>query len=136
MKRIVIDASVLVKLYIDEAGSDRAAYKIKNSQEILAPDLLWPEVGNILWKYVRRKEFDVITAKQMLSDMLLMPIELTDTSDLISQALEIAAENDRSVYDSLYLATAIKADAIFLTADMRLVNSLANTSLTKFVQAL
>ena len=136
MSRTVVDASVLIKLYINEAGSRRAATAIKKAEALFAPDLLWPEAGNILWKYVRRDELEAEAAAAMLADMIQMPIQITPTRDVVAQALEIATQTDRTVYDSVYLATAVQTKAVLLTADERLVNALAQTPWSKFVRGL
>ena len=103
---------------------------------MFAPDLLWPEAGNILWKYVRRDELEAEAAAAMLADMIQMPIQITPTRDVVAQALEIATQTDRTVYDSVYLATAVQTKAVLLTADERLVNALAQTPWSKFVRGL
>lgn len=136
MSAIVLDASVLIKLYINEAGSRRAVNAVKKADALLAPDLLWSEAGNILWKYVRRDELEADTAAPILRDMRQMPIAVTPSADLIEPALELAVQTDRTVYDSLYVALAVQAGAVLLTADQRLANALADGPLGKFVRAL
>lgn len=136
MSRFVLDASVLIKLYINEEGSRRAVAAVKKAEAWVAPDLLWSEAGNILWKYVRRGDLDLDVAQSMLRDMLQMPIVITPSSGLVEQAFEIAAQTDRTVYDSLYLALAVQTKAVMLTADQRMVNALADQPLGKFVRGL
>jgi predicted nucleic acid-binding protein len=136
MSRIVLDASVLIKLYINEEGSRRAVAAVKKAEALVAPDLLWSEAGNILWKYVRRGDLDLDAAQSMLRDMLQMPIVITPSSGLVEQAFEIATQADRTVYDSLYLALALQAKSVMLTADQRLVHALADQPLGKFVRGL
>lgn len=136
MSAIVLDASVLIKLYLNEEGSRRAVNAAKKAETLLAPDLLWSEAGNILWKYVRRDELAADAAEAILRDMLQMPIAVTASADLVPQAFQIATEYDRTVYDSLYLALAVKAKAVVLTADRRLVNALAGKPIGKFLRAL
>lgn len=52
-------------------------------------------------------------------------IALKDTATLVGAALEIALAFDRSVYDSLYVALALRDDCQLVTADRRLYNALA-----------
>jgi predicted nucleic acid-binding protein len=132
----VLDASVLIKLYVQEDDSRRAVAAVKKAGTLLAPDLVWSEAANILWKYVRRGELEAADASTMLDDMLRMPIEITPSGDLVTQAFEIATQTGRTVYDSLYLALAVQTEAVFLTADARLVNALAGGPLAKFVRGL
>lgn len=136
MSKIVLDASVLIKLFINEEGSRRAVNAVKKADALLAPDLIWSEVGNILWKYVRRDELDRDAAMSILQDMLQMPILITASKDLAPVALALATQNDRTVYDCLYLALAVQARCIVLTADQKLVNALAGHSLSQFLKAL
>jgi predicted nucleic acid-binding protein len=136
MSKIVLDASVLIKLYINEEGSRRAVAAVKKAEALVAPDLLWSEAGNILWKYVRRGDLDLDAAQSMLRDMLQMPIVITPSSGLVEQAFEIATQADRTVYDSLYLALAVQAKSVMLTANQRMVHALADQPLGKFILGL
>jgi len=47
---LVVDAGVVVKWYIPESGSDRAAALLETDRRLIAPDLLLAEVANVLWK--------------------------------------------------------------------------------------
>lgn len=134
MSQLVIDASVAIKLFISEDGSREAASTVKKADELLAPDLLLAEVGNILWKYVRRDDLAKNDAQQILADMLQMPIQFRATSELLESALKLAIETDRTVYDCLYVALAVQSKCVLLTADERLVNALAGTTWGKHVQ--
>ncbi len=134
MTRIVVDASVLIKLFLDEVGSIEAESALKEATEILAPDLLLAETANILWKYVRRAELTPTVVEQLIGDILQMPIHYTASRDLIESALQIATETGRTVYDALYIALAVQRQAVLLTADERLVNALATTPHAKRVR--
>ena len=124
MNAVVLDASVLIKLFIEEPGSVEAVAAVESAEQLLAPDLLLAESSNILWKRVQRGELDATVADELLTDILQMQIQYTPTRDLVAVALRLAIETERTVYDALYLALAIQADAVLLTADERLVNSL------------
>ena len=124
MNAVVLDASVLIKLFIEEPGSVEAVAAVESAEQLLAPDLLLAESSNILWKRVQRGELDATVADELLTDILQMQIQYTPTRDLVEVALRLAIETKRTVYDALYLALAIQADAVLLTADERLVNSL------------
>lgn len=134
MSRLVIDASVLIKLFVSEDGSREVASAVKKADELLAPELLLAETGNILWKYVPRNDLAAADANQILAEMMQMPIQFTATSELIEAALKLAIETDRTVYDCLYLALAVHSKEVLLTADERLVNALAVTAWGKHVQ--
>ena len=134
MTRVVIDASVLIKLFVNEKGSSEAGRAVKATDELLAPDLLLPETANVLWKYVRRGELSAANANSLLADILQMRIRITSSEDLIEPALQIAIETGRTVYDSLYVALALQSATILLTADERLVHAIATTKYADHVK--
>ena len=74
MTRIVVDASVAVKWFLPE-DFRRCAYVPHPDYELLAPDLLWAELGNVLWKKHRRGELDQRTATRLLGDFSRLPID-------------------------------------------------------------
>ena len=134
MTPLVIDASVLIKLFIAEEESREATAATKTADALLAPDLLWAEVGNVLWKYVRRGNLSASEAQQITADMLQMPIEVVASRELVESALAIAVETNRTVYDCIYLALAIDRKCRLATADLRFANALASTPFSKHVR--
>jgi hypothetical protein len=53
---LAVDASVAVKWLLPEVHSDAALRILEHHRPLLVPDLLFAEVGNVLWKRVRRRE--------------------------------------------------------------------------------
>ena len=47
-ERLVVDASVAIKWVVPEAGSERAITLLDHG--LVAPDLLFSECANILWR--------------------------------------------------------------------------------------
>jgi predicted nucleic acid-binding protein len=136
MTRLVLDASVMIKLFIDQPGSERVAERVAQAGELLAPDLLWTEVGNVLWKYVRSGDLEATQARELLTEMMLMPVRVTSAGELAGDALEIATRCGCTVYDGMYLALAVRQRAVVLTADERLVRKLADDRLGPYVHGL
>ena len=136
MKTLIIDASVAIKWFIPEDGSIAALRFLNGKRELIAPDLIRPEVGNIIWKLHSRHLLNADEASQIIDDFLSLPIEIHDSESLMASAFEIAIETDRTVYDSLYLALAIKTHGIMVTADERFANALKNTDFTQFISLL
>lgn len=129
MSRLVVDASVLAKLYFLEQHSDKAERVLLGSGrgrgvELIAPDLLWAEFGNIVWKRHRRGDVTAERAKEAVREAVSMPIRTVAAADYAGAALDLAIETGRTVYDCLYLAVAIAERGVMVTADEKLVNGL------------
>ncbi len=132
MSLFVVDASVVLKWLVPEEHSEQAIALLQQ-HELIAPDLVLSEVGNIFWKMQRRGEIldeDVLLALEMLSPP---PFAIHPAEKLLPSAYLLAAQHDRTVYDSLYLALAVASESRMVTADRRLVNALADTTLAAHV---
>jgi predicted nucleic acid-binding protein len=128
-----VDASVAAKWLLPAAGEgllDQAnhlmALHVRRDLQLLAPDLIEAEIGNILWKAVRRNRISQSEAQNSLRRYAALGIQALPTSDLMGQALQIALACDRSFYDSLYVALAVATKTELITADERLVNALGS----------
>lgn len=124
MTPLVVDASVVIKWLLPEVHSGAARRILAADHALLAPDLLWAELGNALWKRLRSGEIAAEDARDLLRDFRRFPIVTTPILSLIDAALEIATHLDRTVYDSLYLALALARRCQLVTADRRLYNTL------------
>ena len=126
----VVDASVAVKLFLDEplAAQARTLFSrlaAPTPAVLHVPDLLYVECANILWKYVRRHGYDAETAAAHLDDLTALDLVSTPTAVLVTAALRLAAAEGITAYDACYVALADAAGAALVTADERLVNQLA-----------
>jgi len=136
MSRIVVDASVVAKLFFPEARSAGAVRVVKTADELLAPELLWAELASVVWKRHRRSEIDQDQAQQIFGEMTRLPIRTYAHQWLGVAALKLAIETDRSVYDCLYLALAIDQQCRMVTADERLTGALTRGPLARYVRLL
>jgi predicted nucleic acid-binding protein len=113
---LVIDASVAIKWLVEEEGSE-AALALRETDRLLAPDLLAAECANILWKKARRGELTIDEALFAARLLERAEIELLPTRALLHRATEIAVGLDHPAYDCFYLALAEANDCRFVTAD-------------------
>jgi predicted nucleic acid-binding protein len=126
---LVVDATVVAKLYVAEEGTERAHHLLMSEHTLHAPDLLHAEVGNVLWKRVRRGELVLEYVRQVAAKLCRLPVQLHETSKLLDSALGIAVALDRTVYDSLYVALAVGLDTVLVTSDERLHHAIAASDL-------
>lgn len=124
MRRIVVDASVVVKWLLPEIHSEAAKRLLADELQLWAPDLVWSEVGNVLWKRWRRGELPADVVMALLRDFPRFPLSVHPSDPLLQAAWEVAHALDRSFYDSIYLALAAALDCPLVTADLKLWNAL------------
>jgi predicted nucleic acid-binding protein len=133
--RLVVDASVAVKWVLKEPDSD-AARRIVERAELLAPGLLWAELGNVLWRRQRLGELSPSNARDMLLTLRAIPVRTYALFPLLPLALEIAVTIGHSIYDCIYLALADQEDCRVVTADRRLQNAVASGPMAQSVMGL
>ena len=124
MTPLVVDASIVVKWLLPELHSAPARRVLAEGNDLLAPDLLWAELGNVLRKKSRAGELTAEEAGDLLQDLKRFPISTIPSFGLIGPALDIATRFGRSVYDCLYLALAVSRRCQVVTSDRRLYASL------------
>jgi len=125
MSVFVVDASVAIKWFIPEVHSDAARRLLDHPHQYFAPDLLFAEVGNIVWKKVRRHEIAAQDAGRLVEDLSRSVIEAVPCRTLLTDAHALAAATGQTVYDSMYVALAIRLDTRLITADAKLWGALA-----------
>jgi predicted nucleic acid-binding protein len=121
----VVDASVVIKWFLPEIHSDAARRLLERDHEYLAPDLLFAETANTIWKKMRRGELSPGQGERLVIDLGTIAVETVPVRTLASDAYSLAATTGRTVYDALYLALALRLDTQMITADERLVKALA-----------
>jgi predicted nucleic acid-binding protein len=125
MSVLVVDASVAAKLFTDENFSEDAFSILDEHNDLHAPDFLFLEMDNVIWKWIRRGAMTETEAGEIRSAMKLMPIKSHAFKNLLDSAFVIANQTQQSVYDCLYVALAVFLNGRMVTADSRLYQALA-----------
>jgi predicted nucleic acid-binding protein len=132
MNSLVVDANVVAKWLppLDQeslALQARALLEKWHRHEItlMAPDLIWTEIGNIFCKSVRQRRCTISDARSAIELLHHLDIKIFPASSLIDSAFHIAVTYDRTVYDSMYVALAVASNTDLITADEKLANALA-----------
>ena len=121
----MVDASVASRFLLTEDSSDKATSLLKafanGDVDLEAPELVNYEVGNTLWKAVKRRLLTAAEASEKLSDFLRLRLSSIQLNEEESQdALIWGAKNDATYYDSVYVIASKKTGAALLTADSTL----------------
>ena len=122
----VIDASVAIKLVVPEERSMQAV-AFQSSQRLAAPDILFSECANTLWKKVRRGELSETDAGEALDVLTDMDVQVVPCRELALEALMLSLRLDHPVYDCLYLCLALRLETAVVTADERLLRKLSQS---------
>lgn len=123
MEKVVADASVIVKWYVDEIYSKNARKLrdefINGSVEIISTELMPYEVLNALKyaKLFKKDELIMVSKSLTLYGFRLYPL----TGKLAERTVEIAMEKDITIYDASYVALAKEQKAKLYTADEKLI---------------
>ncbi len=127
MSRLVVDASVAVSWFLPEDSTQAALRLLSGEHSLLGPDLLPTEFTNALWKNVRRGVIALTEAQEALRGFRLVPLEIQPSAAVLDFAFQLAAQMRGTLYDSLYLATAISNDCRVVTADRKSFRAFCET---------
>jgi predicted nucleic acid-binding protein len=120
MSVFVVDASVVVKWFVPEVHSDAAKRLLREANEYLAPDLLFAETANTIWKKIRRRELALDEGKRLVADIGRIAVETVSCRVLAEDAHSLANAIGCPVYDALYVTLAVRMSTRMITADDRL----------------
>ena len=124
MSVFVIDASVVVKWFVPEIHSAAAGRLLVLPHEYVAPDLIFAETANTIWKKIRREELTAEEGQQLVADVGRIAVETVSCRALAEDAHALASATGRTVYDSMYIALAVRLKTRAITADERLESAL------------
>ena len=127
MNQVVIDASVVLKWYLDDEELGTKAINIlthyvSGDINIIAPSLLEYEVMNGLKIAQKRGRIDKKSLQSGIEGFFNLEIKLYNASHFSAKALEIINSSNISLYDASYLALAENEKSPFVTADKVLYN--------------
>ena len=112
---------------MDEPSSKEARITVKDlikKEYILCTvDIALAECLNVIWKHTNLiKDIKPEEAKLAVKDLAELYDRLTiiSTKELEESAIEIAIQQNVSIYDALYVAAAQKTNATLYTADQKL----------------
>jgi predicted nucleic acid-binding protein len=126
--KLILDSSVVAKLFFKEAGSDSAIRLMELGDvldiEFLASDLVIYEVGNVILKNLGKKKKDGARYMKLL---FLLNIDFIPINDnLACEAFSEAQNNKITYYDAVHVALGKKNHAALVTQDKELLRKIKN----------
>lgn len=123
---IIIDASVVVKWFIEENDSDKAVFIrdkfIDGKVELYVPTLLYFEVLNALKYSQLFKPNELEDAGESIENYGFKVISIKN--EIRKHMIKVAVDYDLSIYDASYLGLSIGLEKIFCTADEKIIKKL------------
>lgn len=124
MKRYVLDTSVVMKWFSEHGEDDLAGALalrrgiIDGTLAVVAPDLIFYELGNALRFNPHFSADDVAQAVQSVNDMGfdIRPVELA----VLERSINMAFKFNITVYDAYFLALAQSEGKPLITADYKM----------------
>ena len=126
--RLVVDASVGIKLFVDEQFSEQAQLLFTKLTEdppfeLYVPDLFYIECTNILLKYMRRFGRSLEDSQADLADLNKLALKTVSTAELMEAALLLASQKNLTAYDACYAVLAQQLNIPLVTADKPMVQA-------------
>ncbi len=123
MKTLVIDTSVFVK-WLNQEGekdlekADKILQDVKSGQvELIAPELLKYEIGNVLLK---GKQLVPSQAYVSLATIYSIPINfIIESEKLAQETYKLAHDLEITYYDAAFISLAQEYDAILVTDNIK-----------------
>lgn len=120
---LTLDTSVAVKWFFDEPHA-REALRLREmfqngTYHPLAPDLIYPEFTNTVWKRVAKEGFNPNEGKTIVATFASLPFKIIPSLALLTVGYELSVRHKQSICDMLFLAVSLAFDADLVTADER-----------------
>jgi predicted nucleic acid-binding protein len=116
--RVALDANAAVEVALEGKSAERLSAMLSQSEEVIAPELLVPEIVNAIWKYHQFAEFDLGKCEKLIELAVGLVDRLISHREIYREAFALSrAQKSRAAYDMFYLAVALREDAVLLTLD-------------------
>ena len=120
---MIIDTMVFAYALLHVEGKcEQALNALDSTTQIVVPDSLFAELGNVVWQWIKLQHLPLQTGLNALQDAEAMVDMTINSSQIRDLALELAVSNDHPFYDTLFVAAAMQTNTEVVTFDRRLAN--------------
>jgi len=116
-KEIVVDASVVLAVLLNEPEKDRII-KLTEGMDLVAPGCLKWEIGNAFSAMLKKKRLTEQQARKALDIFWIIPIKEVEV--ILNDALRLCACHDIYAYDAYYLVASKRLSRPLLTLDEKM----------------
>lgn len=118
---MVIDTMVFAYALLRvEDYYEQAIVAIETAEQIIVPDSLFAELGNVVWQWIQFRQLPIRTGLEVLEDAEALVDKIIPTTHIREVALELAVQASHPFYDTLFIAAAIREQVQVITFDRKL----------------
>lgn len=118
---MVIDTMVFAYALLRVEGHyNQAITALETAEQIIVPDSLFAELGNVVWQWIQFRQLPIATGLEVLEDSEALVDKVIPSAYIREVALELAVRASHPFYDALFIAAAIREQVQVLTFDRKL----------------
>ncbi|WP_013323268.1 type II toxin-antitoxin system VapC family toxin [Gloeothece verrucosa] len=122
MPNYVVDTSIVIQRFIRETYTPNVRALLNRllvGDQLYIPEFCLLECSNVFWKQVRFYGLSEEKANQFINELREISFQIVPVSYLLNSALKIGLTYQLAIYDSLYIALALRLDYPLITVDER-----------------
>ncbi|BAU15980.1 PilT domain-containing protein (plasmid) [Leptolyngbya sp. NIES-3755] len=117
---MVIDTMVFAYALLRvENQYEQAISALETAEQIIVPDSLFAELGNVVWQWIQFRQLPIETGLEVLEDAEALIDKIVPTAQIRDRSLELAVRANHSFYDALFVAAAIQEQVQVITFDRK-----------------
>lgn len=118
---MVIDTMVFAYALLRVEGKyEQAIAALEAAEQIIVPDSLFAELGNVVWQWIEFRQLPLKTGLEVLEDAEVLVDKIVPNTHIRELALELAVQASHPFYDALFVAAAIREQVQLITFDLKL----------------
>ncbi len=127
---MIIDTMVFAYalLHVEEKY-EQAIAVIESTDQIVVPDSLFSELGNVVWQWIKFHQLSLQTGLEVMQDAEALVDRTINSSLIRDTALDLAVKENHPFYDTLFISAAIQINTKVITFDRKLANKFSDRTI-------
>ena len=132
---VVLDASAAIKIILQQTSVKPLSDYLKKADWVIAPDIFVSEITNVFWKYHQFEDLPLNISENYMNKTIKLIDDFIEAGEIYQEAFSFSCQINHPVYDAMYLISARRHNAIFISADKKL-NKIAQKHAIKIVESI